>query len=107
MTPDEMRDWAHLEIKAAARAFDMRAHQLLDLVADYSAGKITPEKADELQSRYDHRWGDALPAPLGDDRTDEQILADIDKVRPPFITPREAYEYVHSTRIKPGGGKSR
>ncbi len=75
LTPDEMRDWAHREIKAAARAFDMRARQLMDLVAHYSAGKISAEKADELQSRYDHRWGDALPTPLGDPpRTDEDIL---------------------------------
>jgi hypothetical protein len=108
LTPVEMREWAQGEIRAAARAFDMRARQLLDLVADYSAGKITPEKADEMQSRYYHRWGDALPTPLGDPpRTDEELLAGIDKVRSSFIAPRTAFEQSRTIRVESQDGKSR
>ena len=113
LTPDEMREWAQREMRDAAKALDLRARELFDLVSAYSAGKITAEKADELHSRYHHRWADALPTFLGDigdpQRPDAQILADIDKNVGPFSTPRENYEGARAGRLggHPSGGKLR
>lgn len=114
LTPDEMREWAQREMRDASKALDLRARELLDLVSAYSAGKITPEKADELQSRYHHRWADALPTALGDigdpPHTDEHILARVDKNVGAFVTPREAHERVRAARggpLQPFPGKSR
>ena len=109
LTPKEMREWAQREIRDAARALDLRARELFDLVDAYSAGQITPEKANELRARYDHRWGEALPGVVQGDigdppLSDERILAKVDRSnRLPFITPREAHE---RSRL-PSDGKSR
>jgi hypothetical protein len=112
LTPDEMRQWAQREMREAARALDLRARELFDLVDAYSSGKITPEKADELHYRYQHRWGEALPGVVQGDigdppLTDEHILSKVDKSNTPFITPREAYERSRTGRTPSGGGTSR
>ena len=86
----DMRDWLRQEIKDSAKAMDLRIREATDFVTAYSAGDITPEQADERQSRYYHRWGESLPgATVGEGISDEQILARIDSVSGPFETPRE------------------
>jgi hypothetical protein len=112
LTPAEMREWAQREIRDAAKALDLRARELFDLVDAYSSGKITPEKADELHSRYQHRWGDALPGVVQGDigdppLTDEHILAKMDERNNSFATPREIHEQSRAARTNLGSGKSR
>lgn len=106
LTPDEVRQWAQREMREAARALDLRARELFDLVDAYSSGRITPEKADELQSRYDHRWGEPFPGVVQGDigdppLTDERIIALMDERNPtPFYTPREIHEaHVEGRRL--------
>jgi hypothetical protein len=113
LTPTEIREWAQREIREAARALDLRARELFDLVEAYSSGKISAEKADELQSRYLHRWGEALPGVVQGDigdppLSDERILAKVDSSnRLPFIKPRDAWERARQGRTNPRGGTSR
>jgi hypothetical protein len=110
LTPDEIRQWAERQIKEATKALELRTKEVTEIAKAYSAGEITPEKADEMHSRYYHRWGEALAGvTLGDGmKTDEQLLAEIDKAAGPFTTPRENYD--HTRRLRggnPSGGKSR
>jgi hypothetical protein len=103
-TPKDMRQWAEREIKDATKALELRRKEVAEIVRAYSVGEITPEKAHELQARYQHRWGEALPgATVGDGLSDERILADIDKAAGPFVTPREIHErYKRTFERKPG-----
>ena len=88
-----MRAWAQQEIRDAAKALEMRTKEINGIVEAYSAGAITPEKADELHWRYQHRWGEALRgANFSDGVPDEQLLATIDQVRKPFKSPSETRE---------------
>ena len=106
LTPDEIRQWAEREITDATKALDLRRKEVTEIARAYSAGEITAEKADELHSRYNHRWGESLPgATVGDGlRTDEQLLADIDKAAGPFTTPRKLNEeFRRRFEGKPGG----
>lgn len=113
LTPKEMVEWAQIELRVVAKGAELRARELLDLTTRYSAGEITAEKADELQSRYYHRWGKAMPGAVPPGRVDEpvrpdaEILAEMDELnrKPPFVTPREAYERRHGK--DPRGGTSR
>jgi hypothetical protein len=104
----DMRDWAQREIKDLSKASELRLRELTGFVAAYSAGEITPEKADELQSRYYHRWGEALPGHSASEGvTDEQILTGIDQaaeaINGPFTAPAEIRaRYVD--RLKGKGG---
>lgn len=116
LTPQEIKQWAQRELRDASRALDLRARELIDLVTAYSAGDITPEKADELYARYQHRWGEALPGVVQGDigdppLTDERILTRMEERNPrQFITPRELHEKVQAARSgggDPEGGKSR
>ena len=104
LTPVEMRQWAHEEIQQAAKALELRARELMNLVATYAAGEISPDKADELHSRYYHRWAEALPGiTLTPRSTDEQILTAMDasaeRVRGPFLSPLEQ-QGRHAERVK-------
>ena len=94
LTPDEMRQWAEREIKDATKALELRSKEVTEIVRAYSAGEITPEKADERYARYNDRWGESLPGTtVGDGlKTDEQLLAEIDKAAGPFTTPRKLNE---------------
>jgi len=109
LTPDEIRQWTEREIRNARKALELRVKELAEIEKTYSAGEITPEKADELHSRYYHRWGEALPGAMAwEGRTDEEILAQIDKSGRPFTTPRENYEYLRRLRGgNPGSPKTR
>jgi hypothetical protein len=104
LSPEDIRRWTEREIADAKKALELRIKELTTLAADYSSGAITPEKADELHSRYYHRWGEALPGTtVGDGRSDEQILADIDRAARPFTTPRENHKrYRQLFETKPG-----
>ncbi len=91
-----MNIWAQQQIKDAAKAFELRIREATSLASAYSAGEITPEKASELQSRYYHRWGEALPGvSVTDTMTDKQILADVDKAAEfasgPFVSDADSY----------------
>lgn len=107
LTPKDMDQWAQQEMKDVTKAFELRLRELTNLAAEYSAGNTTPKQADEMHSRYYHRWGEALPGHSASDGvTDEQLLAAIDKVAEsingPFIAPADAHKkYVE--RIKGGG----
>lgn len=99
LSPKEMHEWAHFELREIAKATELRTREILDLTARYSAGEIAAEQANELQSRYYHRWGKAIPnATLGHSLdkpipSDEEIIASMDKLnRKPFVTPRQEYE---------------
>ncbi len=76
----DIRQWAEREIREATKALELRTKELTDLVRAYSAGEITPQKANELHSRYYRRWGEALPGVVAPEAlTDEQILGTIDR----------------------------
>jgi hypothetical protein len=95
LSAQDMRSWAQREIRDAAKAFELRMQELTSLVGSYSAGEITPEKADELKERYHHRWGDALPGrSASEGATDEQLLTGIDQaanaLNGPFVSPAES-----------------
>ena len=88
LSPKDMRQWAQQEIKDTTKALELRVRDLTDLVTAYAAGELTPEQADEQQSRYQRRWGEALyGATVGDGVPDDQILARIDAARGRFATP--------------------
>jgi hypothetical protein len=92
-SPKEMRQWAEQEIKDVNKAAELRIREVNEIVRAYSGGEITPEKAGELQFKYDHRWGEALRGTNAvEGRTDEQILAAIDSTRRPFVSPRDSRE---------------
>ena len=94
-SPKGMRQWADQEIKDVNKAAELRIREVNELVRAYSAGEITPEKADELQWKYQYRWGEALRGTSATEGvTDEQILAKIDSTRRPFVTPRQARDDV-------------
>jgi hypothetical protein len=106
LKPDEMRQWAEREIRDATKALELRKKEVTEIARAYSAGEITPEKADELHALYNHRWGESLPgATVGDGlKSDEQLLADIDKAAGPFTTPRKLNEeFRRRFEGKPGG----
>jgi hypothetical protein len=109
LTPKDIQQWAEREIANATKALELRKNEVTEIARAYTAGEVTPEKADELYARYQHRWGESLPGAMASEgRTDEQILADIDKSAGPFTTPRENYE--HTRRLRggdAGGGKTR
>jgi hypothetical protein len=91
-------------MREGARALDLRARELFDLVDAYSSGRITPEKAEELQNRYYDRWGEALPGvmqgDIGDPPVpDERILAKVDAAN---RTRHEAREYLRALREREG-----
>ena len=108
LTPKDMRQWAQQEIQDAAKGLELRIRELTGFVGAYSAGEISPEKADELHSRYYHRWGESLPGhSVSENVTDEQLLAGIDKaaeaINGPFMTPAQA-RAGHAERLKSGRG---
>lgn len=112
----DMRQWLHQEIKDSAKAMELRLKEATDLVTAYSAGELTAEQADELHSRYYHRWGEALPgAMVNKGTTDEEILSRIDSLNGPFVPPRNiSAQYRRlfggtqdSARPKGGGGRDR
>ncbi|MBV9505027.1 MAG: hypothetical protein JO323_08500 [Acidobacteriia bacterium] len=108
LTPTEIQHWTEREIRNARKALELRVKELSEIESAYTAGGITPDKADELHSRYHHRWGEALPGAIAwEGRPDEQILADIDKAAGPFTTPREDAEHTRRLRGGDAGGKSR
>lgn len=95
LTPKEIRQWADQEIKDVQKAAELRTREVSEIARAYSAGEITPEKADELQFKYSYRWGEALRGISATEGvTDEQILAKIDSTRRPFVSPRQAREEV-------------
>ncbi len=97
LSPKEMRQWAEQEIKDVQKAAELRIREANEIVRAYSAGEITPEKAAELQYKYDYRWGEALRGTnAAEGRTDEQILAAIDATRRP--SRRASEEARKSTR---------
>jgi hypothetical protein len=102
----DMRDWAQRELKDVSKALELRLRELNDLVARYSAGELSAEKADELRDRYFHRWGESLPGHSASENvSDEQLLAGVDAaadaVNGPFVTPAETHaRYV---RLRKGG----
>jgi hypothetical protein len=72
--------WAQREIKEATKALELRTKDLTELVRAYSEGEITPQKANELHSRYYRRWGEALSGVIASESlTDDQILSAIDQ----------------------------
>lgn len=92
-SPRDMREWADHELGNVKKEGELRSREINELVRAYSAGEITPEKADELQSRYQHRWGEALCGLYpGPNTTDEEILKAIDGSQRPFKTPRQVRE---------------
>jgi hypothetical protein len=94
LTPKEIQQWAAREIADATKALELRKKEVTEIARAYAAGEITPEKADEMHARYNHRWGESLPGTtVGDGlRTDEQLLAEIDRSGKPFTTPRKLNE---------------
>jgi hypothetical protein len=104
LSPKDIREWAQQEILNTSKAAELRTKELTSLMEDYSAGRISAEKADEMQSLYYHRWGEALPGISAiASISDEQIVASIDKaaaaVNGPFITPAETHSrFVERTR---------
>lgn len=93
LSPKDMRQWAEQEIKDVNKAAELRIREVNEIVRSYSAGEITPEKADELQYKYTCRWGEALRGTNAvEGMTDEKILAAIDGTRRPFVSPRESRE---------------
>jgi len=77
-----MQDWLLQEIRDCAKALDLRVKEAADLVAEYAAGRLSPEQAADRLFTYQERWGDALfGATAGMHTTDEQILASIDSAR--------------------------
>lgn len=58
LSPEEIHQWTEREIRNARKALELRVKELTEITTAYSAGKVTPEKADELYQRYQHRWGD-------------------------------------------------
>jgi hypothetical protein len=106
LTPKEIQQWADREIADATKALKLRKKEVTEIARAYTAGEITPEKADEMHARYNQRWGESLPGTtVGDGlRTDEQLLAEIDKSDKPFITPRKLNEeFSRRFEGKPGG----
>jgi hypothetical protein len=104
LSPKDLRSWGEQEIKDLARAVMLRTHEIREMVDAYSAGQISPEKADELQWRYLKRWGEALPGVIvSDGMTDTAILARIDQAREPYKSPRETRDqYNRLFRKTPG-----
>lgn len=103
-SPKEMREWAQREIQNLSKANELRLRELNELVIAYERGRLTAEEADDRQSRYCHRWDEALPGigTIGT-MTDEEILAAIDVGRSKYLSPktiRERCERLHGKRTQ-------
>jgi hypothetical protein len=104
LSAQDIREWVQQEIANTSKAAELRTKELTSLAEDFSAGRISAEKADEKQSLYNHRWGEALPGiSVSPSTTDEQIMASIDKtaeaVNGPFITPAKTHlRFVERTK---------
>ncbi len=109
LTPKEIQQWADREIADATKALELRKNEVTEIARAYTGGEITPEKADELYSRYSHRWGESLPGTsVGDGlRTDEQLMAEIDKAAGRFARPGEVNERYRKTFERKPGGQER
>jgi hypothetical protein len=81
-SPGNMRQWAAQELKDIAKAGELRAKEVNDLVSRYSSGEFTAAEAAERYFRYQDRWGEAIPGvSAGGDLSDETILTKMDEVR--------------------------
>jgi hypothetical protein len=90
LSSQDIKNWADREIKAASKAFELKKRELTEISQGYSAGRLTAEEADEMHSRYYHRWGESLPGVIDTEGfSDEQILAQLDKSLGRFTTPKE------------------
>jgi hypothetical protein len=79
---EDLQQWLIDEVRDSTKALDLRLREATQLVADYSAGKISPEEATERFHRFDQRWGEALVgATASAGVSDEAILQRIDDAR--------------------------
>jgi hypothetical protein len=82
LSPQELRRWLGEELRDLAKAFQLRASEATSFVTAYALGEISPAEAAERLELYDKRWGEALPGTIASpDKTDEQIIAAIDRTR--------------------------
>ena len=102
LSPKDMRDWAEQEIRDSAKAHELRSRELTELITAYERGEITPEEAEERNSRYQHRWQEALPGACAQ-MSDEEILKRIDNARRPHSSLRGIREK-YRERFEKGQG---
>jgi len=89
----DMQTWLAQEIIDSAKAFELRVREATGFVTAYSLGQLTPEQADEMHSRYEHRWGEALAGVNATPNlTDEEITLAIDRVLGEYSGPQRIRE---------------
>lgn len=59
ITPDDFQSWLDYELKALAKALELRAEEAKGFVEDFASGRITSEEAQRRMDRYIDRWGDS------------------------------------------------
>jgi hypothetical protein len=91
LSPKDMQGWMRQEIKDATKALELRIREATDFVSEYALGNLTPQEADERWSRYQHRWGEALPgATASEGLTDDEITRKIDQTRGDYTSPADS-----------------
>jgi hypothetical protein len=82
LSPKEVFQWARQEIANSAKAFELRVKEATDLATRFAAGEISPQEAKQKLISFDRRWGEAMyGASVGENISDDQILAKIDEAR--------------------------
>lgn len=104
LTPEEFQGWLREQIRDSAKAHELRVKEATAFVTEYTAGKLTPEEANDHLVRYDQRWGEALyGATVGKNSSDESILQAIDTAREAAL---HRGKFGHIDRLVPKKGKS-
>lgn len=81
-SPKEMSEWLEREIADIVRASELRIRDAETFVTAYGRGDISSEETEKRGYEYSQRWGDALPGRFrSKGMSDEEILAEIDRVR--------------------------
>jgi hypothetical protein len=76
----EVRGWASTELSHVTKATELRLKEVLALVDAFSSGEISATEAGDRLSRYQERWGEALPGISSTKgMTDEDIVAQVDE----------------------------
>ena len=105
LTPEEAQGWLKEEIRDSAKALELRVKEATTFVAEYAAGRLTPEEANDHLVRYDQRWGEALyGASAFPGCSDEEILKAIDKARDETLHTRKLS---HSENLAKGTRQQR
>src|ERR1700744_216037 len=80
-SPDAMCGWLQEEVRDVMKEWELRIKDATEFVTEYATGRLPPKEAEERLNQYDRRWHDALYGHRAGFKTDEELIAAIDKRR--------------------------